>query len=104
MAHLLDPGECKGIASERSQETWSGAAEARSAAGRAPLRDVAVDLLGVVMDMAGVDPEPVLGGVVSGLGVAAPATPRVVAEPGEQCRRAGPHRVHHRERGVERVV
>jgi len=41
-----------------------------------PCRYIARDLIGVVVEVGGIDPEPVLGGVVPGLGVAAASAPR----------------------------
>src|SRR2546422_9511692 len=52
--------------------------------------------------MVGVDLEPVLGGVASGLRVTAGPRPRLLGQAADQRRRAGAHRFNHRERGLER--
>src|SRR5262245_3252225 len=53
------------------------------------------------LEVVGVDLQPVLGGVPPGLGVVAHPSPRLVGQGADQRRGAGPHRLHHSERGLE---
>src|SRR5262249_18882014 len=80
----------------RAHATWRPTSGARPL--RAPGGHVALDLPRVTLEVVRVDPQPVLGPVRSGLGVAPPLGPGGVSHAPEDGPRAGAHRLDGRQR------